>query len=58
VHTNAKNTKYKSVTFGRSRTLDVTVKIYSRNFMTVHTSKHGNQVFRDVNSLLDFIKTL
>ena len=57
-HTNKKGTKYLSVTFGRSRTLDATVEIYNRNFMVVRTNRHGSQVFKDLQTLESFLNTL
>lgn len=57
-HTNKKGTKYLSVTFGRARTLDATVEIYNRNFMIVRTSRHGSQIFKNVNDLQQFLNTL
>lgn len=57
-HANKNGTKYLSVTFGRSRTLDATVNIYNRNFITVKTSRHGQQVFKNPQDLMDFLDTL
>ena len=57
-HVNKNGTKYLSVTFGRRRTLDATVNIYNRNFITVKTSRHGQQVFKNVQDLMDFLDTL
>lgn len=50
--------KYKSITFGRARTLDAEVRIYGSSFIIIRTSRHGQQVFRDATSAIDFIKTL
>jgi hypothetical protein len=51
-HVNKKGTKYKSVTFGRARTLDATVEIYNRNFIILRTSREvTGQVFRSVEDL-------
>jgi len=57
-HTSRKGRPYLSVTFGRARTLDATVEIYSRNFMLVRTNLHGNQVFKTVADLQQFLDTL
>ena len=57
-HVNKKGTKYLSITFGRARTLDCTVNIYNRNFITVTTNRHGNQVFRNYQDCQNFLNTL
>lgn len=57
-HTNKKGKKYKAVTFGRARTLDAEVEIYNRNFIVVKTNRHGLQVFKDYDSLMQFLETL
>lgn len=57
-HTNSKGKKYQSVAFGYARTLDCSVHIYNRNFITVNTSRHGTQVFKDKDSLMNFLDTL
>ena len=57
-HVSSKGTKYKAVTFGRARTLDCTVNIYNRNFITVTTNRHGNQVFRNYQDCQNFLNTL
>lgn len=57
-HVNKNGTKYLSVTFGRPRTLDATVNIYNRTFITVKTSRHGQQVFKNLQDLQDFLDTL
>lgn len=57
-HVNNKGTKYKSVTFGRARSLDCSVQIYNRNFITVTTNRHGNQVFRNYADCQTFLNTL
>ena len=57
-HTNKKGKKYKAVTFGRARTLDAEVEIYNRNFIVVKTNRHGLQVFKDFDSLMQFLETL
>jgi len=53
-----KGTKYRSVTFGRARTLDATVEIYNRNFLIVRTSRHGSNVFKNVQDLMNFLELL
>ena len=50
--TSKKGTKYRSVTFGRARTLDATVEIYNRKFMILRTSAFDSQVFNDFDSLM------
>jgi hypothetical protein len=57
-HTNKKGVKYKSVTFGRARTLDATVEIYNRNFMILRTSRHGSQVYKNYDELKEFLNSL
>lgn len=57
-HVNPRGTKYKAVTFGRPRSLDCTVQIYNRNFITVTTNRHGNQVFRNYADCQAFLDTL
>ena len=44
-HVNKKGTKFKSVTFGRARTLDGTVEIYNRNLIILRCSGVADQVF-------------
>lgn len=59
VQTDSKGKKYKSVTFGRARSLDVEVRIYNRNFMLVRASRYPDtKVFKTVDGLMDFLKTL
>lgn len=50
-HINRKGTKFKSVTFGRARTLDATVEIYNRNFMILRCSRVADRVYKDYNDL-------
>ena len=50
-HVNRKGFKYKSVTFGRARTLDATVDIYNRNFMILRCSRLADRVYKDFNDL-------
>lgn len=57
-HISKKGTKYKAVTFGRCRSLDCTVQIFNRNFITVTTNLHGNQVFRSYQDCQNFLNTL
>jgi hypothetical protein len=57
-HVNRKGTKFKSVTFGRARTLDATVEIYNRNFIVLRTSSHGSQVFKNFEELLKMLHIL
>jgi hypothetical protein len=58
LHTNKVGRKYRSVTFGRSRTLDATVNIYDDTFIQVRTSRHGNQIFKNVADMQQFLDTL
>jgi len=57
-HVNRKGTKYKSVTFGRARTLDATVEIYNRNFMILRCSRLADRVYKDYNDLMVALKEL
>lgn len=57
-HTNKSGRKYLSITFGRPRTLDATVEVYNRNFMLVRTSRHGSEVYKNFDSLMEFLQTL
>lgn len=57
-HTNKNGTKYLSVTFGRPRTLDAEVNIYNHKFITVKTSRHSQQVFKNLQDLQAFLDTL
>jgi hypothetical protein len=49
--------KYRSVTFGHARTLDVTVKIFNRNFMYVKSSRNQGrkEVFKKVDDLMVYL---
>lgn len=42
---------YLSVTFGRARTLDAEVQIYSKTFIILRTSRTGSEVYRSVDEL-------
>lgn len=57
-NTNQVGHKYMSVTFGKSRTLDVAVNIYGDAFIQVRTSKHGSQVFKSTEAMQKFLDTL
>lgn len=57
-HVNKKGVKYKSVTFGRARTLDATVEIYNRSFMILRTSRSGSEVFKNVADLQQALEAL
>ena len=57
-HKSSKGTKYLAVTFGRARTLDASVEIYNRNFLIVRTSRHGSNVFKNVQDLMNFLELL
>jgi len=57
-HVNNKGTKYKSVTFGRARSLDVTVNIYNKNFMILRCSRLADRVYKNYNDLMIAIKEL
>lgn len=50
--------KFKSVTFGRARTLDASVMIYGPRFVQVQTSRHGSNIFRTEPELWAFLETL
>lgn len=53
-----KKKKYLSLTFGRARTLDATVKIYNRNFMLLTTNVHGLRAYRSVEALKESLDKL
>jgi hypothetical protein len=57
-YVNGSGRKYRSVTFGRSRTLDATVNIYGDTFIQVRTSRHGSQIFKNVADMQQFLDTL
>jgi len=57
-HVNRKGNKFHSITFGRARTLDVTVEIYNRNFIIVKTSRHGMSTFKSHSELQQFLDNL
>ena len=57
-HVNKKGTKFKSVTFGRARTLDATVDIYNRNFMILRCSGVADQVFKNYSDLMVALQEL
>ena len=50
-HINKKGVNFLSITFGRARTLDVTVEIYNRNFLILRSSRTGSQVFKNFSEL-------
>ena len=55
----SKNGKpHRSITFGRARTLDASIDIYSKNFILVRTSRHGRLLFHSVSEVENFVKTL
>lgn len=54
-HVNRKGNKYHSITFGRARTLDVTVEVYNRNFIIVKSNCHGVNNFKSYNELQKFL---
>ena len=57
-HVNKKGRKYLSVTFGRARSLDVTVEIYNKTFMILRTSRNFNEVFKSFSELQRTLDTL
>jgi len=57
-HINKKGTKFKSVTFGRARTLDATVDIYNRNFIILRCSGVADQVFKNYSDLMVALQEL
>jgi len=57
-HVNPKGNRYRSVSFGHARTLDVTVEIYNRNFIVLRTSRTGSEVVKDFNILFNRLKDL
>jgi hypothetical protein len=56
-HTNAKGSKYRSVTFGYARTLDATIEIYNRNFIVVRTSNSVTEVVKSFDDLMKLLKS-
>ena len=56
--TNRSGRRHFTVTFGRARTLDATVEIYGPTFLRLRTSNHGNEIFRDLPSLMAKLETL
>lgn len=57
-HVSKQGKKYKSVTFGRPRSLDATVMIFNNRYMLVKTSSDGDRTFTSVNELLEYVRTL
>jgi hypothetical protein len=57
-HTNTKGRPYLSVTFGRARTLDVSVDIYNKNFILMRSNRTGTQVYRSVDSLMSVLRQI
>ena len=58
-HINKKGKGYKSITFGRSRTLDATVEVYNRNFMILRTNRREyDGVYKSFDSLMQSLKKL
>lgn len=58
-HLNKKGKKYKSVTFGRARTLDASVDIYNRNFMILRTNRGDyDGIYKNFDELMESLKRL
>ena len=57
-HVNKKGTKFKSVTFGRARSLDATVEIYNRNFMILRSSHAADRVYKNYDDLMVALQEL
>lgn len=57
-HVNKRGVKFRSITFGRARTLDATVEIYNRNFLILRASTLGSQVFKSFAELEPVLETL
>jgi hypothetical protein len=55
---NRSGRNYLTVTFGRARTFDATVEVYGPTFLRLRTSSHGNEIFRDLPSLMARLETL
>lgn len=51
----SKGKKYRSVTFGYSRTRDFEVMIYNRNFIVFRDSKLGTSLFKNFSDLSDHL---
>jgi hypothetical protein len=56
--TNKKGRKYLSVTFGRRRTLDVELQIYSSKFIVARSSLHGYDLLQTEKDLFEYIDSL
>jgi hypothetical protein len=57
-HVNKKGTKYKSVTFGRARTLDATVEIYNRNFIILRCNRLADRIYKNYDDLMVALQEL
>ena len=57
-HVNKKGTKYKSITFGRARSLDATVEIYNRNFIILRCNRAADQVYKNYDDLMVALQEL
>jgi hypothetical protein len=49
---------YRTVTFGRTRSLDCEVQIHNRHFIVLRSSQHGCRVFRNYEQCQAFLNTL
>lgn len=51
-HVNQKGNRYKTISFGRSRTLDATISIYNSKFIVLYDSRNRmRKVYRSVEEL-------
>lgn len=58
-HVNTKGKKYKSVTFGRARSMDASVDIYNHSFMILKTSQRQyDGVYNSYDELMIALKKL
>lgn len=57
-YTNSKGKKYKTVTFGRARTLDATVEIYNEKFIILRTNAIHSKLFKSYEFLKKELETL
>lgn len=54
-HQSKKGRKYKSVTFGYSRTLDATVEVFNRSFIVYKSSLGENHLFKSYEEMMKFL---
>lgn len=57
-HTSQNGKPFRTVTFGRARTLDATVEIYNPSFIVLRTSRYGREVFKSMNEMMPTLESL